>query len=452
MTPGDGSGFFDPARRRSLGWRPLRRPWFRLLRRAVWRHLPRPVRQATLSHALARGRRPLAEGAPAAEPIAVVGLLATATGIGEAGRLTGRALAALGHDVLSVDISDLLQGEPAPPPHPPPLEPGPGTIVLHFNPDNLPAILTLLGRARLRGKRIVGYWAWELERIPSHWLPALAEVDEVWAPSRFVAEAVRPFTTKPVLIVAHPAALARPGTPRREAFGIGERFAVLSMFSFASYSRKNPAAAVRAFRAAFGAAEDRLLILKAIDGAAAPDEMSELVAAIGGAPNIRLDEGRMDEAERLDLLASVDALLSLHRSEGFGLVMAEAMLAGVPVIATGWSGNLDFMDDESALLVPCSMVPAADSRGVYAEGGRWAEPDVDAAAAHLRRLAANPADFAAMQERAGARAEQALGLAAFRRAIADAPLARPSAPVERPLERPARARGQGAEMGELRTG
>lgn len=418
---GGDSAFFDPERRRSLGSLHLEHPWLQGFRRRVWSRFPRPVRQKVLSILLGDARAPLAIDAPAAEPVSIVGLLSTTTGIGEGARLSGRALAALGYDVRSVDVSSLLSGLMPTRDRPPLLEQGPGTVILHFNPDHLPAVLTLLGRRRLRGKRIVGYWAWELARIPDRWLPAFAEVDEVWTPTAFVAAAVRPFTRKPVRVVPHPVALGRVGRRDRERFGFEGRFTVLTMFTFASsFPRKNPVAAVRAFRAAFGDSADHLLVLKVSDGADAPEDMAELAAAIGDASNIRIEDRWLSDEDRLDLIASADCLLSLHRSEGFGLIMAEAMLAGVPVVATDWSGNLDFMDASTALLVPSRMIEAGDRRGVYGTGELWADPDWEAAAVHLRRLAAAPADFAAMVEAARSLAAERLGLAAQREAMTNA--------------------------------
>jgi glycosyltransferase involved in cell wall biosynthesis len=415
------SAFFDPQRRRSLGSQHLERPWLQGFRRRVWSRFPRRVRQGLLSALLGDSRAPVAIGAAAAEPVSIVGLLSTSTGIGEGARLAGRALAALGYDVRSVDVSPLLSGLPPPADRPPLLEKGPGTVILHFNPDHLPALITLLGRRRLRGKRIVGYWAWELARIPERWLPAFAEVDEVWTPTRFVAGAVRPFTSKPVRVVPHPVALGRVGRRSPERFGFEGRFTVLSIFTFASsFPRKNPVAAVEAFRRAFGDSPDHLLVLKVSDADDYPEDMAELAAAIGGAPNVRLEERRFDAPDLLDLIASADCLLSLHRSEGFGLTMAEAMLAGVPVVATDWSGNLDFMDETSALLVPSQMIEAADRRGVYGTGALWADPDVDSAAAHLRSLAERPADFRRMVAAARAMAAARLGLDVYRALMADA--------------------------------
>jgi len=192
---------------------------------------------------------------------------------------------------------------------------------------------------------------------------------------------------------------------------------------------------VQAFRRAFGDAEDRLLILKASDAHEAPEQLAELLAAIGDAPNIRIEQARLSDEERLDLIASVDVLVSLHRSEGFGLVMAEAMLAEVPVIATGWSGNLDFMDSSTALLVPGRLVAARDSRRTYGSGGSWADPDVDVAVAHLTTLAADPGGFAPMRQRARTMVMERLGIPAMRNAVAVAL----RSPEEEPRSLPAGA-------------
>ncbi|MEO9132074.1 MAG: glycosyltransferase, partial [Sphingomonas sp.] len=360
---------------------------------------------------------PLPIDAAADDPVCIAGILSTVTGIGEGARLSGRALVALGYRVRSFDIDEVFGTEPGQE-RAPPLERGAGTVLLHFNPDHLTPLLMLLNRSRLRGKRLIGYWAWELERIPDLWIGALDEVDEVWTPSDFVSDAVRRHTDKPVRTVPHPVVQGRRGTQRRAHFGIGNQFVVLTMFSFASsFQRKNPITAVKAFKQAFGNAADRLLIVKVSQAHESPEEMALLLAAIGDAPNIRVEQRVLSDDERLDLIASADVLLSLHRSEGFGLVMAEAMAAGVAVVATNWSGNLDFMDETTALLVPFRMIAVADCRGVYNEREQWADPDVAAAAAHLSALAANPARYDEMRHAARALVEDRLGLDGFRDAV-----------------------------------
>ena len=123
-------------------------------------------------------------------------------------------------------------------------------------------------------------------------------------------------------------------------------------------------------------------------------------------------------ADNHALTACADIVLSLHRSEGFGLVPAEGMLLGRAVVLTNWSGNTDFTDAETAALVPYRLVPAVDPRGVFqAPGAVWAEADVDAAAAHLRRLAADPASRIALGARAQVAARQRLGPAPLAAAL-----------------------------------
>jgi glycosyltransferase involved in cell wall biosynthesis len=160
---------------------------------------------------------------------------------------------------------------------------------------------------------------------------------------------------------------------------------VLVSFNLASsFARKNPFAAIAAFRGAFGDRPDRILVLKIGHPEHAPADFARLAQMVR-APNIRLETQTLPPEDRHALTACADIVLSLHRGEGFGLVLAEAMLLGKPVIATGWSGNTDFMDATNAALVSYRLVPARDDRSVYR--GLWAEPDVAEAATLLRRLA-----------------------------------------------------------------
>ncbi len=165
---------------------------------------------------------------------------------------------------------------------------------------------------------------------------------------------------------------------------------VLNVFHLGSaFSRKNPLAAVAAFRRAFGDAPDRVLAIKLIDNGA-HRARRELDAAIAGASNIRLIEGMLPEADMLGLMAAADIVISLHRSEGFGLVPAQAMALAKPVVATGWSGNLDFMNERNSALVAYSLVPVRDPEAIFDNVNQhWAEADVEHAADWLRRLAAD---------------------------------------------------------------
>jgi glycosyltransferase involved in cell wall biosynthesis len=224
----------------------------------------------------------------------------------------------------------------------------------------------------------VGYWAWELPVAPPAWRRYMQVVSEMWTPSRFVADSLGPLFDGPVRVVPHTVA-SQPMRARRPS----RPFTVLTMAdSRSSFARKNPAAAVRAFERAFGHGNDVRLVLK-LNGRA--HEMASLAADLALPPNVTVVTDFLDEAGLDALFRSADVLLSLHRAEGFGLPMLEAMARGVPVVGTGWSGNTEFMTQENSLLVPYRLVPVDDPAGIY-HGGRWAEPDVDAAVDLLREL------------------------------------------------------------------
>ncbi|WP_374571183.1 glycosyltransferase family 4 protein [Phenylobacterium sp. J426] len=165
-------------------------------------------------------------------------------------------------------------------------------------------------------------------------------------------------------------------------------FQVVTLFDFnSSAARKNPAGAIAAFRQAFGDDPACELIVKTQNGAAHPQALAALSAAAGA--NVRIIDATWPYDRIKVLIAGADALISLHRAEGFGLVMAEAMALGTPVIATAASGNLDFMDDASAVLIPAALVPVEDPQAIY-QGQSWAEPDLRVAALALRRLRQDP--------------------------------------------------------------
>ena len=282
----------------------------------------------------------------------------------------------------------------------------------------LPWALLRLPRGLVHGRRVIGNWAWELPVVPEAWRVGLGFVHEIWAPSHFTAEAFRAWLPEgagiPVRVVPNPVAVAPPvpSALDRAAFGLpAAAVVVLVSFSLASSNvRKNPLGAVRAFRAAFGDRGDRILLLKIGNPGHFPAEFAALREAVAGCANIRLETRTLPRADSHALTSCADIVLSLHRSEGFGLVPAEAMLLGRPVVATGWSGNMDFMDADSAALVGYRLVPARDPRGVFeAPGAVWAEPELGQAADALRRLADDPAGRAALGARGQAIAQARLG-------------------------------------------
>ncbi len=295
-------------------------------------------------------------------------------------------------------------------------------LVLHVFPSVLPMLAMRLGRRRLRGRRVIGFCNWELPVLPPAWRHVTRFVHEIWTPTRFSAAAFETLFPGRVRVVPYPLAASppRPGPERRADWGLPpDAVVVLVSFSLASsFERKNPLAAIAAFRLAFGDRADRILLLKVAKGEHAPEDMRRLHEAAGGAANIRFETRLLPTGASHALTAASDIVLSTHRSEGFGLVPAEAMLLGRPVVATDWSGTTDFLDARSGVPIPFRLVPARDPRAVFATPGAvWADLDVEAAADALRTLAADPARRASLGKAARARALECFGDRPLRAAL-----------------------------------
>ena len=358
--------------------------------RRLWRSvMPEPLRELagpllnTALEAYVRSAARKPHGADTARgAVKIVGYFAGSHGIAASARLAARAFEALGVPVERIDVTDAKldwSGRLAEPVTA-------GAWIFHLNPPELLAALACLGPKQLIGPRY-GYWAYELPRAPARWLKDAALVEEVWAPSRYTADALAG-AAAPVRVVPHPLFLEDYAkvapAPRRAAFqGV-------CVFDFnSSLARKNPHGAVEAWRRAFGDDLACELTLKAQNGAAFPDALATLQAK--AAANVRVIDAIWPYDEVQSLIAGADVLISLHRAEGFGLTSAEAMALGTPVLATAFSGVLDFMDVDCALLVPCTQSPVDDPQGVYRSRLTWAEPNLAVAAAELGRLRLDPA-------------------------------------------------------------
>lgn len=328
---------------------------------------------------------------PGSGPVCVVGFHGSVLGIGEAARACSTALRAAGAEVVDWDISamfghDVRLGDAyrtAAPDHA-------DALVIFLNPLELVQLVAMTGAAPFQGRFCVGAWAWELQTAPRSWRGAMRYVDEVWACSHFVANAVAKIAPAnlPVRVLPHALALP-PERPQRAPSDAGEKLTVLMVFDARSgFVRKNPIAAVRAFRRA-NDADQAILTCKAGGAEAAPELMAELRDEIGAGQDVRLISDWLTAEQMADLNAKADVVLSLHRSEGFGLVLAQAMAAGKPVVATGWSGNVDFMTKADSVLVDYALVRVRDRQGFY-RGGLWAEPDIEDAAAKLKVLLGDP--------------------------------------------------------------
>ena len=358
--------------------------------RRLWQRLPQNTRTQILFD-VSRMLAPLPDTHPRGGfPLAIAGLFSTASGVGEGARLAYASLEAAGYAPAAFDLSPAFgQAELHESVQRRALLPGTGSLIVHHNGPYLPHALWTLGRARVRGRRIIGYWAWELPRLPEGWNASFDYLHEIWVPSTFTRDAVAASTDKPVHVVPHPLPPMTVTPNMRGKLGLpADALVVLNVFHLGSaFSRKNPLAAIAAFRKAFGDAPDRVLAIKLIDNGA-QWARRELDAAIAGAGNIRLIEGMLPEADMAGLMAAADVVISLHRSEGFGLVPAQAMALGKPVIATAWSGNLDFMNKNNSALVSYSLIPVHDPEGAFqSDNQMWADANVEEAADWLRRLA-----------------------------------------------------------------
>ncbi len=310
--------------------------------------------------------------------IVVGGELGRASGLGEGARLTLAALEQAGVPVWRAGDEAAPDGAP---------------LLMHGNAPGLPLALIGLGSRSVRNRKMIGYWSWELPVVPTSWRRGLAFVHEVWAPSRFAAAALEALVPS-VRVVPHPVAV-RPPAPSalgRADFGLREdAFVTLLRFSLASsFERKNPLGAIEAHARAFGDRPDRVLLVHVTNPHHFPGDYARLAECAAAWSNVVVNTQTMSRADAEAMVACCDVVLSLHRSEGFGLVPAEAMMQGKPVIATDWSATTEYMDSSCAALVPARLVPVRDARGVYAvPGAMWAEPSIDEAAEWLTRLAAD---------------------------------------------------------------
>ncbi|NTJ02499.1 glycosyltransferase [Agrobacterium rhizogenes] len=266
-----------------------------------------------------------------------------------------------------------------------------GDVMIYVMPafDTM-TLLNKVGPRAFTARRKIGFWQWELERFPPPAKIAMELVDEIWCHSEHSARAFRSATDKPVIKVPLPVLVPDVRVVPRSKFDLeNDSFVVFTSFDGASsISRKNPLGAIQAFQKAFPAAtrsKARLIVkaMNTLDDSLWRECMRKAVID----DRILIRDGVMDRLEYYELLQCCDAVLSLHRAEGFGRLMAEAMAMGIPVIASGYSGNLDFMDDSNSWLVKGVQIPVFSGDYAFFQDQMWFEPDIDSAAAALRECA-----------------------------------------------------------------
>jgi glycosyltransferase involved in cell wall biosynthesis len=361
----------------------------------------------------------VAQGLAERPGVNVLGHFCYPSGLGEAGHFLTHALDCAGIGRSCRDVPTSVENDRGDRADYLGLEPFDGTIIAVPPEPNLDACFPQSGLWAAPGKHRIGVWYCEQETAPPRWARHARLLQEVWAPTRFIAEALRPVMPIPVIDMLPGVELGTVSPLTRGHFGLPEdRFLFLFMFDMWSVmERKNPLGLIRAFRQAFPIQEPVSLVIKVARGHLEPDNLAILQRAAAEA-GARVIDSVMSRQEAYALMNACDAYVSLHRSEGFGLTMAEAMLMGKPVIATGYSGNLDFMAPGNSLLVDFKRVTNPHGLANYPRGAVWAEPSAPHAAAQLRWVYEHPKESRALGARARAETSRLLSLEAAGRRMA----------------------------------
>ncbi|MBF8253501.1 MAG: Glycosyltransferase [Deltaproteobacteria bacterium] len=346
-------------------------------------------RYASLLEANGRNRYkalPFTPWAPSG--VNVAGYLTAELGVGEAARGYVASLKQLGIGIALTDfahgtssrksdasLSGFAPGNPYP------------VNLICVNADQVEHFINHVGTKYVDNKVNIGVWWWELPRFPEMWKDRFRHFDQIWVGSEFARAAVQAATTVPVVRIPPVVEVKLEHRYSKAHFGLdGNEYVFLFVFDFFSiFERKNPLAIVRAFKRTFSVNEPARLVLKCINESHDPNNLRRLEEEIGGA-RVTLMKGYLSKDEKNGLIAAADCYVSLHRSEGFGYTMAEAMYLGKPVIATGWSGNTDFMSANNSYLVDYSLAKIDADYGPYERGQTWADPDIAHAASLMRRV------------------------------------------------------------------
>lgn len=338
--------------------------------------------------------RVLDDPLPVPAGINLIGYLAAELGLGEAARSLAKACHAVDVRFSVTDVGYQTQN----------LQRDTSVLALasaqrfpidfmYVNADQVEAtVARLRADGRPRASYTIGFWHWEQPQLPRHLLGAFTHLDEVWVPSTFVHDAIAAVSPVPVFKVPHALTVTPSPGASRGQFGLpaGQQL-VLVMYDFQSYQhRKNPQAAIAAYRQAVRQCPQLGLVIKTINSHHHPAAYAELRDSVRDLTQVHFIDEFLTRQQTWDLQACCDVLLSLHRAEGFGLAPAEMMALGKPVVATGWSANMDFMNADNSMPVRYRLEPLAHDVGAYPAGPLWAEADVEHAAWCLVQLVGDP--------------------------------------------------------------
>ena len=266
--------------------------------------------------------------------------------------------------------------------------------IICVNPDTLHHLPSWVSYPEWAKTYNIGYWFWELENFPDKWQYATNIVDEIWVATDYIANAMRKSGKKVVKIPFPLEFNLPPDLMNKEYFGIHpDKFTFLCSFDFlSSMERKNPQGVIKAFKLAF---EDRdnspKLIVKTMNGATHLGQLKILGDLVGGDLRIEIRDDYLTQEEMRGLIRSSDCYISLHRAEGLGLGLAEAMYMGKPTIATAYSGNMEFMNDFNSMLVPYQLAPVPAGAYPNEKDQMWAEPNIEIAAEKMLQILSDTA-------------------------------------------------------------
>jgi glycosyltransferase involved in cell wall biosynthesis len=274
--------------------------------------------------------------------------------------------------------------------------------IIQLNGDRIHELEKAFKGEYLKGKYNIGYWAWELQDFPDNWRAGLYAFDEIWALSNYCADGFARVSPVPVLGMPLSVETRVSDVTRAHLKLPEDKFIFLFTFDYGSvYERKNPLGAIRAFKEAFGEDDRVLLFIKSINGSLLQkDNLGRVKDAIGDARNIQMADGVWDRADVMGLMANCNAYVSLHRSEGFGFTIAEAMSFGKPVIATAYSAPTEFMNLNNSLPVRYRLKEMERDFPPYKKGSVWADPDESHAAELMRYVFEHPEEAARIGTRA----------------------------------------------------
>lgn len=259
--------------------------------------------------------------------------------------------------------------------------------IFHINPEQFPSLEISLPQNTWDKRYNIGIWLWELSQFPKEWENAFLQVDEIWAPSKFCCDTFKKVSPVPVTLIPYGIEPAIDNNLNRTFFNLPDNvFLFLVMFDVNStMARKNPISAIKAFKYAFSKENKEVGIVIKINNATL-EAVNIIKSELKGYKNVFIIDKTLSKIEVNTLIKLCDTFVSLHRSEGFGLVIAEAMYLKTPVIATYYSANVDFMSPSTACCIDYELVKIDKDYSMYKSNQMWAEPDIVQASVFMKIL------------------------------------------------------------------